>query len=658
MKASSKGIEVICAIDTRVPIRVRGDGDRLRQVVLNLLSNAMKFTQGGEVEVRTELVSETATHHVMKVSVRDTGIGIPEAAQSKLFDRFSQVDSSTTRNYGGTGLGLAISKQLVELMSGTMGVTSMPGEGSTFWFTAMLEKVETLPEEVRRLPSELCPMLVVSQNCSTRNVLTGCLEAWGAQVSGAADGGEAQIYLNSKSTVTAILSLSIPEYNLVVMDPIVAFIIASVTKVRFWIILCPISFVRQIRDLIAEMAASFAAKGEMFAADAVRAIVILSQTVRQGVLYDCLMQLSRNGAYRRRSFREPESHQEQELRVGCRSGRHLHETMTVMDDVSKPDDEERHNLANMLKGVSISSTVETEVPSFRVLVAEDSLACQMTTKRMLIKQGAAVTVVADGSAAVDLVLTQGLRFNLALFDLQMPIMGGVEAQRLIRKATDMPVIAISASLDDAQRQCLIDEGFSTAITKPFSEGVCQEILREHGYAPLRDLNVNQPATITRISHSIENTYGDRCAMNKEYPYLLLVVSDPASQKMIQRITEQDGLAVDFALNGIEAVAKALKTPYDVILMDCDLPIKDGWQATREIREWELACGGHSGKRMSIIAATAHKAMCGDCARCIDAGMDDCLTKPVQRTSLLQMAGTYTTHNSRAHIVISIYFVFS
>jgi signal transduction histidine kinase len=128
-------------------------------VVLNLLSNAIKFTPGftaggniGEVEVRLEMIaSETPMHHVIMISVRDTGIGIPESAQSKLFDRFIQVDSSTTRNYGGTGLGLAISKQLVELMSGTMGVTSTPAKGSTFWFTVELEKAETQHGEMRRV---------------------------------------------------------------------------------------------------------------------------------------------------------------------------------------------------------------------------------------------------------------------------------------------------------------------------------------------------------------------------------------------------------------------------------------------------------------------------------------------------------------------------
>ena len=118
------------------------------------------------MEARLEMDSETPTHHVIKISVRDTGIGIPESAQNKLFNRFSQVDSSTTRNYGGTGLGLAISKQLVELMSGTMGVTSTPGKGSTFWFTVVLEKAETqLGRALRCFPFQLYLSCFIPEMC-------------------------------------------------------------------------------------------------------------------------------------------------------------------------------------------------------------------------------------------------------------------------------------------------------------------------------------------------------------------------------------------------------------------------------------------------------------------------------------------------------------
>jgi CheY-like chemotaxis protein len=295
---------------------------------------------------------------------------------------------------------------------------------------------------------------------------------------------------------------------------------------------------------------------------------------------------------------------------------------------------------------------------------------------MLIKHGVDVTVVADGSEAVDLVVKRGVRFNLAFFDLNMPIMGGVEALHSIRQANvEMPVIAISASVGDAQFQRLIEEGFSVVTTKPLSEGVCQAILKMYGHVPPLDLGVHQPPAIARSScptrtiawgddmrtssagpfalsdHDIRNTYPARSDTNKEYQYLLLVVEDDeASRKILQRIVERDGSIVEFAVNGVEAVAKAMNTPYDVILMDCNLPLKDGWQATRKIREWELAYGGHGGRRVPIIAVTAN-AMMNDRARCIDAGMDDYLTKPVQRTSLLHMAGTHA--HACTHILLSI-----
>src|SRR5439155_12970589 len=185
-RASTKGLELACLLQADVPPWVAGDPGRLRQILTNLVSNAIKFTERGEVVVRTALVEAHADTALLRFAVTDTGIGIPSEVQGRLFQAFTQADGSTTRKYGGTGLGLAISQRLAEMMEGTIGVESTVGQGSTFWFTVRLARrpapsdaaCVTLPE-LRGIR-----VLAVDDHAINRTILEAQLSGWGLRGEG------------------------------------------------------------------------------------------------------------------------------------------------------------------------------------------------------------------------------------------------------------------------------------------------------------------------------------------------------------------------------------------------------------------------------------------------------------------------------------------
>ncbi len=189
VRAFQQGLEFACGLDPGVPNRVVGDPGRLRQILTNLVGNALKFTHSGEIGVRGSLAGEDGEWVRVRFEVRDTGIGIPEDKLDALFDKFTQVDASTTRRYGGTGLGLAISKQLAELMGGSIGVRSRLGEGSTFWFEVRLQRDETQAQA--QPPFDGQRVLVVDDHAANREIVAAALRSWGLVPVEASDGAEA-----------------------------------------------------------------------------------------------------------------------------------------------------------------------------------------------------------------------------------------------------------------------------------------------------------------------------------------------------------------------------------------------------------------------------------------------------------------------------------
>jgi signal transduction histidine kinase/PleD family two-component response regulator len=215
-RTKGKNVELASFINPDVPVRLRGDAGRLRQILLNLIGNAIKFTEQGEAVVRVSNEEDGDSHTMLRFTVEDTGIGIPAEAQTRLFTAFTQADNSTTRKYGGTGLGLAISRQLVAIMQGKIGVKSEPGKGTTFWFTARFEKQKGNPKPVPDLGK--FRVLIVDDNATNREILRLQLQGWKMQCASACGGEEALRMLTEAASKghpfdLALLDMQMPEMD-------------------------------------------------------------------------------------------------------------------------------------------------------------------------------------------------------------------------------------------------------------------------------------------------------------------------------------------------------------------------------------------------------------------------------------------------------------
>jgi CheY-like chemotaxis protein/HPt (histidine-containing phosphotransfer) domain-containing protein len=419
--AHRKGLELACLIDSATPSALRGDPGRLRQVILNLLGNAVKFTERGEVVVRVAPAPEESGERsgLLRFEVSDTGVGIPPHARKKIFESFIQADGSTTRQYGGTGLGLAISRQLVSAMGGEIGVESEEGKGSTFWFTAMFERPAEKPPflPVPRLDLQFIRILIVDDNATNRSVLSRQITHWGIRNEAVESGNEALAALRNAKAEGKPFDLAILDMQMPVMD--------GLQLAR------AITADPAIRGVHLIMLSSMGLRGDAREARQAGIRGYLSKPVLPSVLYDCI------------------------ATVMC----------LAMDEPAAAQLVTRYNLPEG----------RTRFHG-RILVAEDNPVNQEVTVSMLRLLGCTVDVAGDGRKAVEAVGRGG--YDLVLMDCQMPEMDGYEATRVIRatETSRIPIVALTANAMEGDRNVCLAAGMDDHLAKPFLISQLGEIL--------------------------------------------------------------------------------------------------------------------------------------------------------------------------------------
>jgi two-component system sensor histidine kinase/response regulator len=415
LRAHRKGLELTCEIAEDVPVRVIGDPGRLRQVVVNLVGNAIKFTEAGEVVVRAQLRSQSTDGFQLHFEVADTGIGIPPEKQQLIFDPFSQADGSTTRRFGGTGLGLTISSRLVALMGGRIGIASQPGCGSTFHFDANFARAKSpAPESASPTPTKLkgLRVLVVDDNATNRRVLTGMLRIWGAYPT-AVDGGPPAIQELRRATAAG------EPYPLMLTD-------AMMPEMDGFML---------VEELRKEPSA------------APRTIMMLTSADRQADAARC----RRLGmaAY----LVKPVKADELQIAIlAAMSGAARDKRIPAAS---------RQEVAN--------AEGETKSAKLRILLAEDNPVNQRVALHILQKGEHSVLAVGNGREAVDALARE--QFDVVLMDVQMPEMDGFEATNMIRTKEQItgrhvPIIAMTAHAMQGDRERCLEAGMDEYVAKP------------------------------------------------------------------------------------------------------------------------------------------------------------------------------------------------
>ncbi len=434
-KAEEKKLQLILDLRDVHTNQVKGDPGRLRQILTNLLSNAIKFTDHGEVVVKGSLSDAEEGHYRFTCSIQDTGIGIKEQHLDRLFDSFTQEDASTTRRFGGTGLGLAIVKQLCDLMDGSVKASSQPGKGSVFEFSVQLNESQLDVINLDQLSIEGTHLLLVDDNVTSREILKGQLQNWGATVDVVKSGSEALSMLNNEriNYDIAIIDIQIPDISGAELGE----------KIRT---------IKRLDNMKLMMLSSFAARGDAKIYADVGYDAYIPKPVTPSDLFDALNLLAR---FDRTT------------------------TRTLVT---------RHSLRELQSSsLKVEASDEAQLSSFdlTVLLVEDNKVNQMVAEAMLKKLGVAVTLANNGREAIDILknITSRQAIDLVLMDCQMPELDGYGATQSIRNSEageqwqSIPVIALTANVMEGDKQKCLDAGMNDYLTKPITLNALTQMLQ-------------------------------------------------------------------------------------------------------------------------------------------------------------------------------------
>ena len=481
-KAAAKGLELIFDIDPALPRRLKGDSLRIGQILINYANNAVKFTEQGEIVIAASVTEETEQDVLLRFSVRDTGIGLTREQIGKLFQSFQQADTSTSRKYGGTGLGLAISRQLARLMNGEVGVESTPGAGSTFWFTARLEKAQG--KAVTLLPDPDLRgrrVLVVDDNAIARQVFSDLLTSMTFVTDEAPSGPEAVAAIQAAAAEGRPYEVVFIDWRMPGVDGI--------------------QTARAIQKLdlpsqpLLVMVTAYGREEVLRDAEEVGIQDVLIKPVSASFLFDTVMRLL---------------------------GGHRLETRTLADEPLDARD-----LRARLDAIA----------GARILVAEDNELNQEVAQALLSDAGFHVDMAENGRLALERLATR--QYDAVLMDMQMPVMDGVTATELIRREPghqNLPIIAMTANAMQQDRDKCLAAGMNDFVAKPIDPDMLfNTLLRwipEQPRRPkgARDAGKGQPEALELpVIDGLDVDLGLRRVLDKRPLYLHMLHKFTANQ---------------------------------------------------------------------------------------------------------------------------------